>query len=457
MGLHPSEHCSSRVAVRRLRRLSPHVVGRIRRTRPTNEPTPSSKNQRRNARTRRSTPSAVHRAALPKQVVPSPYARWKPRSNTLAAETPSALVRRPNANSRHPLPKHRAALINARQATKLEPRCRSNEPRSPSPAPTPHSDTRRRSAGPFVGRHQYRTSIPHHRSAEKPPNPMPPKRPEPAALTPPKRRESFAPVTPRCHGFAEPAPPKRHEPAVRSSPRANHRSGCPEIPLRTPHPRYLQPGPARLPTPKRQQPFASSLPATRTRQAPDAETPTTLCILAAWQPGPAEPLPPKRQELLEPAPPKRRDSAELAPPRWYDFARLPTPKCRDRVEPTTPKRRALAEPAAPKRHELVARRPELTGQTSPRRLPRLQGFTPRESPPLPAGCLGRRRRVALLGFLPSRVFPLATLARPSPSLPSWAFSHQTRTADEPTLQGVTCREMGSSLSRPPTLLGFAAL
>jgi hypothetical protein len=47
-------------------------------------------------------------------------------------------------------------------------------------------------------------------------------------------------------------------------------------------------------------------------------------------------------------------------------------------------------------------------------------------------------------------------ARLSPGIPSWAFSHQTRTAGEPTLQGIDCREMGWSLSRLPTLLGFAA-
>lgn len=96
------------------------------------------------------------------------------------------------------------------------------------------------------------------------------------------------------------------------------------------------------------------------------------------------------------------------------------------------------------------------GWTSPRKPPRLQGFAPRESPPLPDGVLDRRRRVALLGFRPSRALLLTALARLSPSLPSWAFSHRTRTADEPALQGFDCREMGESLSRPPTLMGFLA-
>jgi hypothetical protein len=104
----------------------------------------------------------------------------------------------------------------------------------------------------------------------------------------------------------------------------------------------------------------------------------------------------------------------------------------------------------------AVREPELTGSDKPAEHPRLQGFAPRESPPLPADGLGRRRRVALLGFPPSRVLSLATWARLSPCLPSWAFSHRTRTADEPTLQGITCRKMGSSLSRLPTLMGSAA-
>jgi hypothetical protein len=38
-------------------------------------------------------------------------------------------------------------------------------------------------------------------------------------------------------------------------------------------------------------------------------------------------------------------------------------------------------------------------------VPRLQGFAPHESPPLRAGCLRRRERVALLGFPPSGYSP----------------------------------------------------
>jgi hypothetical protein len=42
--------------------------------------------------------------------------------------------------------------------------------------------------------------------------------------------------------------------------------------------------------------------------------------------------------------------------------------------------------------------------------PRLQGFAPHESPPLQADGLDRHERVALLGFPPSRVFPLGEMA-----------------------------------------------
>jgi hypothetical protein len=67
----------------------------------------------------------------------------------------------------------------------------------------------------------------------------------------------------------------------------------------------------------------------------------------------------------------------------------------------------------------------------------------------------KTERVALLGLFPSRVFSLPTLARPSPVLPSCGCPFGL-TAERPPLQGVSRRELGSSLSRPPTLLGFLA-
>jgi hypothetical protein len=53
--------------------------------------------------------------------------------------------------------------------------------------------------------------------------------------------------------------------------------------------------------------------------------------------------------------------------------------------------------------------------------PRLQGFAPRESPPLRPGCLDRNQRVALLGFVPSRVFPLSSLDRTFTRSPLTSF------------------------------------
>jgi hypothetical protein len=139
-------------------------------------------------------------------------------------------------------------------------------------------------------------------------------------------------------------------------------------------------------------------------------------------------------------------------PRPHRSAGPPSPPPKRRPRPPAPSNGSTM----PKHRGPAFREPNSPGLTSPWKHPRLQGFAPRESPPLPANWLGRRRRVALLGFIPSRVFPLATMARPSPGLPSWAFSHQTQAADEPTLQGFICRQMGWSLSRLPTLLGFPA-
>jgi hypothetical protein len=87
---------------------------------------------------------------------------------------------------------------------------------------------------------------------------------------------------------------------------------------------------------------------------------------------------------------------------------------------------------------------------------RLQGLAPHESPPPTHGCLDREQRVALLGFRPPGC---------SPSL-EWPGSHRA----SPHGLGPTARtrpirlpsrvslpsEIGSSPSRPPTLLGFAA-
>jgi len=68
----------------------------------------------------------------------------------------------------------------------------------------------------------------------------------------------------------------------------------------------------------------------------------------------------------------------------------------------------------------------------------------------------KTERVALLGLFPSRVFPLSALVRPSPDLPSCGYPFGL-TAERIPLQGLSRREYGLSLSRPPTLLGFVAL
>jgi hypothetical protein len=94
------------------------------------------------------------------------------------------------------------------------------------------------------------------------------------------------------------------------------------------------------------------------------------------------------------------------------------------------------------------------------------GGTPRASPPSGSCSVResatRHRRFRPVrargspGLSPSRVLPLAGTARPSPRLPSWASHHRTYAAGGVTLQGFDSREIGLSLSRLPTLLGFAA-
>jgi hypothetical protein len=65
-------------------------------------------------------------------------------------------------------------------------------------------------------------------------------------------------------------------------------------------------------------------------------------------------------------------------------------------------------------------------------------------------------RVALLGLCPPGCSPSAGMARASPRLPSWASLCRTRAAGRAALQGLGSSEVGLSLSRLPTLLGFGA-
>jgi hypothetical protein len=91
-------------------------------------------------------------------------------------------------------------------------------------------------------------------------------------------------------------------------------------------------------------------------------------------------------------------------PRSRTPSPTPLPSCRWKRLATPPG--SLLPSRAPKRRA----RNRLPWWEGPRSAPRLQGFAPRESPPLPAGGLGRHERVALLGFLLSRVFPLGGMA-----------------------------------------------
>jgi hypothetical protein len=215
MGLHPPELSSSRAAVRRLRRLSPHVVGNNRRACLVGElrraPNPNAETME--PVVQRRTPK--RHASLPKQRDLPPNARWKSRTPFAVAETPAPVIRHPNAVSRVPIPKHRGALSSARRAPASEVRYRSNVSRLPTPAPASHPGTRRRNAETIAGRHPIPSTespAPKRRAPAEAPTP---KRRDPFAPAPPKRRESSGHATPRCHAFTAPAPPKRCEPAVR--------------------------------------------------------------------------------------------------------------------------------------------------------------------------------------------------------------------------------------------------
>ena len=88
--------------------------------------------------------------------------------------------------------------------------------------------------------------------------------------------------------------------------------------------------------------------------------------------------------------------------------------------------------------------------------PRLQGLAPHESPPLVAGGLDRRERVALLGFLPPGFSPPLERHGFHRTSPHELGSIERERSREPALQGLDSSGIGSSLARPPTLLGFHA-
>jgi hypothetical protein len=88
--------------------------------------------------------------------------------------------------------------------------------------------------------------------------------------------------------------------------------------------------------------------------------------------------------------------------------------------------------------------------------PRLQGFAPHESPPLRSGCLGRPGRVALLGLVPSRVFSLSSLDRTFTRSPLTSLRARPQATSHRLPRVSLAGEIGLSLSRLPTLLGFLA-
>ena len=88
--------------------------------------------------------------------------------------------------------------------------------------------------------------------------------------------------------------------------------------------------------------------------------------------------------------------------------------------------------------------------------PRLQGLAPHESPPLVAGGLDRRERVALLGFLPPGCSPPPERLGFHRTSPHELGSIERERSKAPALQGLDSDGIGLSLSRLPTLLGFHA-
>jgi hypothetical protein len=127
----------------------------------------------------------------------------------------------------------------------------------------------------------------------------------------------------------------------------------------------------------------------------------------------------------------------------------PLPSCRSDEPASRPTR---VQPRPPKRP-----RKETGKRNGPGSAPAFRGLLHTRVRHIRAGCYTGTERVALLGFVPSRVF-----------LPHWsgpAFTAPPLTGFEPARrerptgsapQGLGSSGIGSSLSRPPTLLGFGA-
>jgi hypothetical protein len=127
-----------------------------------------------------------------------------------------------------------------------------------------------------------------------------------------------------------------------------------------------------------------------------------------------------------------------------------------RASPSRSRAEALSRSSAtlPKPTPLVDR---TSGRDGPESFLAFRGLLPAAIRHSRAGCLGWRVArsspglSALQGFHPHcgrHGFHLA--------FPSWAFLHRAQATGEATLQGVARSEIGSSLSRPPTLVGLVA-
>jgi hypothetical protein len=108
----------------------------------------------------------------------------------------------------------------------------------------------------------------------------------------------------------------------------------------------------------------------------------------------------------------------------------------------------------------LARAAEAAGllcpRDGPKEHPRLQGLPPRENPLLGVGGLGRRTARSSPGLLALQGVPPRGGVSDFSGTPLMGFSRGTFSARSEALQGLYRSEVGWSLSRLPTLLGFGA-
>jgi hypothetical protein len=307
------------------------------------EPTPSSESQRRNAGTRRSTPSAFRRFPMPKHRSTSSNARWKSRSPSPAAETSGSFLRHPNAASRSPLPKQRVAFCNARQALASEVRYRSTVPLSPAPAPTLHSETRRRNAGPFVERRQHQTPRLRRRNAGDPPSSRAPD----SAAEAPVSRTRLEQRDLAAEAARPRLPPGTEAPRTRPKPRCRNTEAPSDPNAEAPgsmNPcRRSAKAPFAFPVPKHRVAEEVPLPKHRTLVNPrhrSAEAPSEFPM-------------PKHRVFIDSPMPKHRVLVNIL---CRSAGRPPNPRRRNDANPPSPQHRSAACPPG-SRHRGAVRSP----------------------------------------------------------------------------------------------------